>query len=187
VEATGSEHRDLRTDRVDHLRQEQRGGHRAGVAAALTALGDDQVDAEAQHLLGVPPGPDGGHGQDAGVVQLGDGVLGRRPGEADELHAFLGDEREALVEVGLVRPEVDPERVGGVLLDRPDRVAHLIHGHGHRCEDAEAARRAGGRGEAGTGHPAHARLHDRVADVEQLADPGVERRVQRVGVPPWGI
>ena len=55
-EAAGAEHRDV--DRVDHLGQQQRGRHGAGVAAALGALGDDGVDAPLGHLLGVAAGAD---------------------------------------------------------------------------------------------------------------------------------
>jgi hypothetical protein len=53
VEAAGAEHGDRRPHGIDHLREQQRRGHGAGVAAALTALGDDGVDAHLQHLLGV--------------------------------------------------------------------------------------------------------------------------------------
>ena len=53
------------SDGVDHGRQQQRGRHRAGVAAALAALGDHRVDAPARDLLGVAAGADGRHDHDA--------------------------------------------------------------------------------------------------------------------------
>ena len=56
VEPARPQHRYGVADGVDHLGQQQRGGHGAGVAAALAALGDDGVDAEVEHLLGVAAG-----------------------------------------------------------------------------------------------------------------------------------
>ena len=50
-EAAGGDHRDVH--RVDHLRQQHRGGHAARVPAGLAALHDHRVGAPARHLLGV--------------------------------------------------------------------------------------------------------------------------------------
>ncbi len=50
-ESAGGHHRDV--DRVEHRRQQQRGGDRSGVAAALAALHDHRVGAPAGDLLGV--------------------------------------------------------------------------------------------------------------------------------------
>ena len=47
-------------DGVDHLGQQQRRGHRPGVAAALAALRDHRVDPPLDHLLGVPAGAQAG-------------------------------------------------------------------------------------------------------------------------------
>ena len=62
-----------------------------------------------EHLLGVAAGADGRHDEHAGVVAPGDGVVGRRTGEAHEPHALADDERDALGEVGLIGAEVDAE------------------------------------------------------------------------------
>ena len=83
-----------------------------------------------EHLLGVAAGADGRHDEDAGVV-----AAGRRrpwsgaPAKRHEPHALADDERDALVEVGLVGPEVDAER----------RVGALLHARGRR---RAAARRS---------------------------------------------
>ena len=57
-EAAGGDDGDAALDRVDHLRQEDGRGHRAGVAAALAALHEHRVDAPLEHLLGVALGAD---------------------------------------------------------------------------------------------------------------------------------
>ena len=116
----------------------------------------------------------------AGVVAAGDRVLGRRAGEAHEPHALGHDEGDPLGEVGLVGPEVHAEGRVGALLHRCDRGPQLLGRHGDGGEDAEAAGRARGGGQVGAGDPAHARLHDRVAAPDQVAEPGPQRRVDRI-------
>ena len=66
-----------------------RGGHRAGVAAALAALHEHRVDAPLEHLLGVALGADRRHDEHAAVVQLPDQRLLGRLGEARHLHALV--------------------------------------------------------------------------------------------------
>ena len=73
--------------RVDDLRQQQGGGHRAGVTATLPALHEHRVDAPLEHLLGVALRADRRHDEHAAVVQLPDQVSLRRLGEARDLHA----------------------------------------------------------------------------------------------------
>ena len=59
-----------------------RSGTRAGVAAALAALGDDGVDAPLEHLLGVAAGADRRASTSTPAsCSRRDRVLGRRPGE----------------------------------------------------------------------------------------------------------
>ena len=53
--------------------------------------------------------------------------------------------------------------------------------HGGAGEDAEPAGLGGGRGEPGTRHPAHAGLHDRVLDPDQVAEAGVQAGVHQPG------
>jgi hypothetical protein len=67
VEAAGRDHRHLH--RVHHLRQQHRGGHAAGVAAALAALDGDDVGAHLDGLLRVLQRAHRGHAHDAGVAQ----------------------------------------------------------------------------------------------------------------------
>ena len=69
-------------DSVDDLREEQRRRHRAGVATALAALHEHRVDAPCGDLLGVAPGADRRHDDDAGVLETLDEVLARRQREA---------------------------------------------------------------------------------------------------------
>ena len=63
-EAARAEHRDLH--RRDDLRQEEGGGHGAGVAAALRGPGDHRVHAPLGDLLRVALRADRGHRHDAG-------------------------------------------------------------------------------------------------------------------------
>ena len=158
MEAAGAEHRDVDAPTASTTwGSSSEVGTDAGVAAALAALGDHRVDAHLEHLLGVAAGADGGHHDDAGVVAAGDGVLGGGAGEAHEPHALRHHVGDPLGEVGLVGPEVHAERGVGALLHRVDGRPQLVGRHRDGGEDAEAAGRAGGRGEVGARHPAHAR------------------------------
>ncbi len=96
-----------------------------------------------------------------------------RLGVAGHLDARLHDQRHPILHVGLVGAEVDSEGAVRPLLHLVDRPLQLVEGHGPAGEDPEAAGLAGGRGQPRPRHPAHAGLHDRMADADQLAEPGV--------------
>ena len=145
------------------------------MAATLATLGDDRVDAHLQHLLGVAAGAHGGHHEHAGVVAAGDGVLGRRAGEAHQPHALGHDVGDALVEIRLVGAEVDAEGAIGSALHLGDLLAELLGRHGDSGEDAEAAGGTRRGRQPGAGDPAHARLHDRQIAADQVAEAGPQR------------
>ena len=158
VEAAGAEHRDLGADRVDHLREQQRGRHRAGVAAALAALGDDGVDAHLEHLLGVAARADGRHHDHAGVVAAGDGVLRRRAGEATRAARPRPTTKATRsARSGWSARKFTPN--GASVRSFTPRTASrsCVGRHRDGGEDPEPAGRARGGGQVGARHPAHAR------------------------------
>ena len=67
-------------------------------------------------LLGVAPRADRRHHDDARVLERLHQPLARRLGEARDLHALAHHERDAVVDVGLVRAQVHAERVVGAAL-----------------------------------------------------------------------
>ncbi|UKZ60312.1 uncharacterized protein TrAtP1_001592 [Trichoderma atroviride] len=74
----------------------------AGVAAALTALGADDVGADVEALLDVLDVANHVHVQDAGLVQLLDDGLGRHADGTDEqLGAGLDDDVDEAIELTL--------------------------------------------------------------------------------------
>ena len=153
----------------------------AGVAAALVALRDHRVDAPAAAtfsawrrapMVGIVRSP-------ASFSVAISSLLGRLR-EARDAHASRAIMSSIRVEhVRLIGAQVHAERLVGALLDaRGSRVSSSGDGHRRRAEDAEAAGVAGRRGEPGARDPAHAGLHDRVADAEQIAEPGVEHAMR---------
>ena len=70
---------------------------------------------------------------------------------------------------------VDPEGLVGEVPHPADLVPEMLGGSVGGGNDAEPTRGGDGGGEGGAGDPAHARLTDRVANAEQIAQRGVER------------
>ena len=70
-------------DRVEHLREQQRGGHGAGVAAALATLDEHGVGAPPHDLLGVTLRADRRDDDDATVLQPGDELRVRGDARSD--------------------------------------------------------------------------------------------------------
>lgn len=89
-------------DGLDDGGDQHRGRRVAGVAAALTALGADDVGADVEALLDVLDVANHVHVQDAGLVQLLDDGLGRHADGADEqLGAGLDDDVDEAIELAL--------------------------------------------------------------------------------------
>ena len=138
-EAARRDHRDV--DRVDDLREQQRGGDRAGVAAALAALHDHRVGAPRRDLLGVAPGADRRHHRDARVLQLLDLVLARararttRPARCSRTSSAT---RASASSASARRFTPNGRSVRALHL--ADRRRELVEGHRRRREDAERAR-----------------------------------------------
>ena len=176
-EAAGADDQDAVAHGVDDLGQQERRRDAAGVPPALGALGDDGVDTPLSHLLGVAPRPHRGHDEEPGLLAPGDQGRVGGLGEARHPGAGLDHQLDALVDIGHVGTEVDPEGGRGPAPHLRDGARQLVEGHGGRGQDAEAARLARGRDQAGPGHPAHAGLHQWRADADPLAQLGAQRRV----------
>src|SRR4030095_12495107 len=71
--------------------------------------------------------------------------------------------------------DVHPEGPVGLVSDLPDLLPQLAWGQVGGGDNAEPARPGDGGGQRRARHVAHARLADRVADTEEIADRGVER------------
>lgn len=89
-------------DGLDDGGDQDRGRGVTGVAAALTALGADDVDADVEALLDVLDVANHVHVEDAGLVQLLDDVLGGHADGADEqLGAGLDDDVDEAIKLAL--------------------------------------------------------------------------------------
>lgn len=89
-------------DGLDDGGDQHRGRGVTGVAAALTALGADDVGTDVEALLDVLDVANHVHVQDAGLVQLLDDVLGRHADGADEqLDVALDDDVDEAIELAL--------------------------------------------------------------------------------------
>jgi hypothetical protein len=94
--------RGLALDELHDGGDEEGGGHVAGVATALAALGADDVDAKLEALLDMLGVADHVHVQDAMGVQLVDDGLGRHSdGRHEELGAGLDDDVDELAQLAL--------------------------------------------------------------------------------------
>lgn len=91
---------------------EDSGGDIASVAAALTTLSDDDVDAEVEALLNVLDVANHVHVDDAVGVQLvDDGLGGDANGRDEDLGALLDDDVDELIELALCVVVAVVERV----------------------------------------------------------------------------
>ena len=180
-EPTGGDDGNRPLHRVDHLRQQQAGGHRAGVTTPFPALHEHRVDAPPEHLFGVTLRADRRYDEHAAVVQRLDEVFARRLSEARDLHALVDEQLHAVVDIGRVGTEVHAEWARRARLDVGDRVLQLAEVHGGAGEDPERTRLRGGRHQARARHPAHAGLHDRHVDPEEIAQARVQAWVHQSG------
>ncbi len=180
-EATGPEHEHPVAHGVHHLGEQQRGGDRPGVPPALAALGDDGVHAPLGHLLGVAPGTHRGDDEQPRLLAACDQGRVGRLGEAGHPGPGLDHQLDALVDVGHVGAQVHAEGAARAPADLGDGGGQLVEVHGGRGQNAQPAGLGGGGHQPGARHPAHAGLHQRVADADPLAQLGVQRRVQRAG------
>ena len=172
---------------VEHRRQQQRGRHRPGVAAALAALHDHRVGTPARDLLGVLGRADRRDHHHARLFQLGDQVRLRRQRERRHLDALADQQVDPVDGVAGVGADVDAERLVRRGLHLGDRGLQFVERHRRRREDAEAACVGGRRHQPGTGHPAHAGLDDRMLDTDQLGQRRAEptrRRHDRIFLVP---
>jgi hypothetical protein len=161
-------------DDVAALRDEHGGGDLAGVAAALTTLRADNVDANVQGLLDVLGCPDHIHHRDAGGMQLLTRGLGRHTDGRDEEGGALLDhdvkqfkQGAASVVVGrlaratahLRQQQVDPPRqrlVGEAGLDLLALLGELRRGVAEPADDAQTAGVAHSGSELGASSDVHA-------------------------------
>ena len=168
-DATGRHHRHPVAHGVDDLGDERHGGHPAGVAAGLGALGDHQV----------APGLDGLHGvvdpaahvddQHVGVVAHGDHLAGDAEGPDEDPGPGVDDALDLGGHVaGHGRQEVDPPRPVGERRHGGHLGVHGLVVHGGRPQGADPAGLGHGRGQPVVADAAHAGQHHRVLDPEEL-------------------
>ena len=107
-ETAGGDHGHL--DRVQHLRQQHRAGHRTGMTATLAALHDEHVDAELHHFLRMLDRTDGGDAGDAGLTETRDHLAVRPAPEAHRGDLALDEDLDDARGARLEHVEVHPER-----------------------------------------------------------------------------
>ena len=113
AEPAGADHRQV--DRGGHLRQQNRRGDAAGVAAALAALRDHGVHAPRRDLLRVPPGADRRHDDQPVVLERLDHPLVRCQRERGNPDPVLDQQRSPFGQVRGVAAHVHAERLAGQL------------------------------------------------------------------------
>ena len=91
-------------------------------------------------------------------------------GEGRHSDALGNQVVDPLVHVSRIGAEVYAERHVSRRPDFGDSGRHLVEGHGGRCDDSQTTGLRRGRGQARTGHPAHAGLDDRVSNPDQVAE-----------------
>ena len=134
------------------------------------SLGHHRVNPPLSNLLRVSGRADGRDDDHPRLLQAFDDGPPRGLGEGRHSDT-LGDQVvDPLVHISSIGAEVYAERCVGRRLDLADSGRHLVEGHGGRCDDSQAAGLRRGRGQARTGHPAHASLDDRVSDPDQIAE-----------------
>ena len=164
-DAAGRDHGDV--DRIEHLGDEDRRRHDAGVATALGALGDDGVDAPRGDLLGVATRPMVGMTTTPASFSF---FTTASPGacakEATRTLALMRWSTRASMSMASVR-RLTPN--GASVAARTSSIActHLLERHRRRRDDAETAGVGRRRSELRVGHPPHAGLDDRITDAEQ--------------------
>ena len=179
VKTTGSD--DGHLHRIDHLRQQHRGGHRAGVTAAFTALDGDGVGTHLNRFLRVFEGADGGHANDASVAQAANYLLVRPPAIADGAQLVLDRQVQQLLGVGLEHVKVQAKRlVVGQLFDAQNFGFDLVGSNGGTSQKAKAAGVGGCRYQRRASHPTHRGLHHWVTAAEQIAQWGAQIMRRRI-------
>src|SRR5215213_9478112 len=94
----------------------------------------------------------------------------------DEAHALVHHELDDALVAHEQLGDVHAERLVGEIAHLADLLADSREVARRRLDDAEAAGLRHRRGQLGPGDPSHRRLHDRVADAQEVADPGRQRR-----------
>jgi hypothetical protein len=156
------------------LAEQEGGGHRAGMAAALPALHGHRIGTHFHGFHRVFEGANRGHADHPGVLQAGDHRLARRAAVAHRAHLVAQDQFDDLAGIGLVHVEIDAERPVGQPLGFEDGGFHPLGFDGGAGEEAEAACITGGGYQFRVGHPAHGGLDYRVAAAEQPGQAGIE-------------
>jgi hypothetical protein len=165
--------------RIQHLRQQHGGRHRAGMAAAFAALYIDHVHAELLHGQSMFDRADGRHAENAGLLEARDHPGIRPAAEADgpDLRLVGDDQIHDLGRAGLEGMKIHAEKLVGAAAHRQDFIACFRWRHHRRAEEAEGAGLRGGNDQSRLRDPTHCRLDDRPA----AAEPFHHHRVQHIG------
>ena len=174
------QHRHLH--RVDHRRNEGGGADPSDMTAPVHAGGDNGVDAVGNRLLGMPHGADHGHHANAALAGRGNNPGGTAQTRDQHGNPFVQHHLDHPAHgIGVARDpvalrpqgreqDIDAEGPAGPIPDRADLGPQLRTVHRRaRTDDTEAAGLGDGGGQVGPGHPAHARLEDRMLDAEPFA------------------
>mmetsp|Transcript_65103 Transcript_65103/g.173577 ORF Transcript_65103/g.173577 Transcript_65103/m.173577 type:complete len:388 (+) Transcript_65103:2-1165(+) len=179
---------------VDNLGDERQRADVAGVPAALTALGDDDVNPRLQRLLRVPDRAHHVGDYDAAGVQLVHRPTRWHTDGTDEELRLLGNNdvnqlRQVAVRVVVIRlPRAAPNLRNGqvhpkgqglvheLLLDPGDLLLEDLRGHGEASDGANPASIGDGGRQVGVRHTVHAGQHHRVLDAQNLGERSADRR-----------
>ncbi|MCY1357394.1 hypothetical protein D9M69_438850 [compost metagenome] len=161
--------------RIDHLIQQHRGRHGAGMPTALAALYGHRIGAHFHGFLRMLERAHRGNAHHAGVLQATDHLLARRTAVADRPDFVAQHQLDDLAGIGLVHVEIHPERLIGQAPGFDNRRFHLLRFDGRPGQETETTSIARGRHQFRVGDPAHGGLDDRITAPEQLCQTGIQR------------
>src|SRR5581483_5744417 len=115
-------------------------------------------------------GADRGDHHDAVILEPRDQVLLGCQREGGDLDPVPDQQFTAVQRVAGVGAQVDAEGRIRTVLDLDDRLLEFGQRHGRRRQNAQTSGASGAGDQARAGHPAHAGLHDRVLDPDELGE-----------------
>ena len=169
VSNAGGRHR-LRLYGIDHLGHQGQRANATGVAAALVALGEDNVDASLGHAASVLHVTHHRHHLHAALVHFGYPLCRVAQARDEDRHALREDSLHHLRHAGHAfgQQEVYGEGLVRHVLDLADLLAELCRAPKSCPQGSHAASVGDGGRQVGGGHAPHPRLHDGILDPQNL-------------------